>query len=128
MNLVNDILDISKIEAGKLELEQRVLNLHEVLHAAVEIVRVNALSKRLRIEVDIDPSLPTYVVGDQQRLRQVLLNLLFNAVKFTPQGRIVITAALQQEFANHIRLQLAVEDTGIGIREEDMQRYAISPH
>ena len=70
MNLVNDILDISKIEAGKLELEQRVLNLHEVLHAAVEIVRVNALSKRLRIEVDIDPSLPTYVVGDQQRLRQ----------------------------------------------------------
>jgi hypothetical protein len=61
-------------------------------------------------------------VGDQQRLRQVLLNLLFNAVKFTPQGRIVVTAALQQEFANHMRLQLAVEDTGIGIREEDMQR------
>ena len=122
MNLVNDILDISKIEAGRLELEQRVLNLHEVLHAAVEIVKVNAVNKRLRIDIDIDPSLPTFVVGDQQRLRQVLLNLLFNAVKFTPQGRIVVTAALQQEFANHMRLQLAVEDTGIGIREEDMQR------
>jgi PAS domain S-box-containing protein len=121
MNLVNDILDISKIEAGKLELEQRVFNVHEVLHAAVEIVKVNALNKRVRIEIDIDDSLPVFVVGDQQRLRQVLLNLLFNAVKFTPQGRIVVTAARQAEFANHLRLQMAVEDTGIGIREEDIR-------
>ena len=121
MNLVNDILDISKIEAGKLELEQRVFNVHDVLHAAVEIVKVNALNKRVRIEIEIDVSLPVFVVGDQQRLRQVLLNLLFNAVKFTPQGRIVVTAARQAEFANHLRLQMAVEDTGIGIREEDIR-------
>ena len=122
MNLVNDILDISKIEAGKLELEQRVLDLHEVLRAAVEIVKVNAMQKRIKIDIDIDSSVPRHVVGDQQRLRQVLLNLLFNAVKFTPQGKITVTATLQQEFANHMRLQFSVEDTGIGIREEDMQR------
>jgi signal transduction histidine kinase len=122
MNLVNDILDISKIEAGKLELEQRVFSLREVLVAAVEIVKVNATNKNVRIEVSLPDGLPEFVVGDQQRLRQVLLNLLFNAVKFTPQGCIQVKAAMQQEFANHFRLYFAVEDTGIGIREENMQR------
>ena len=118
MNLVNDILDISKIEAGRLELEQKIFSLRDVLHAAVEIVKVNAVNKNLTIELELPPELPEYVVGDQQRLRQVLLNLLFNAVKFTPCGRIVVTATVQQHFANHTRLYFSVEDTGIGIRQE----------
>jgi len=71
MNLVNDILDISKIEAGKLELEQRVFHLPDVLRAAAEIVQVNAVHKNLSIELEISPELPEWVVGDQQRLRQV---------------------------------------------------------
>jgi signal transduction histidine kinase len=100
--------------------------------------------KNLSIELEISPELPEWVVGDQQRLRQVLLhllfhavddylqptsathyyrlqvllNLLFNAVKFTPQGSIVVTAAVQQEFANHLRINFSVEDTGIGIMQE----------
>ena len=76
------------------------------------------MHKNLSIELEISPELPEWVVGDQQRLRQVLLNLLFNAVKFTPQGRIVVTAAVQQEFANHLRINFSVEDTGIGIMQE----------
>ena len=179
MNLVNDILDISKIEAGKLELEQRVFHLPDVLRAAVEIVQVDAVHKHpptapltaplttlltapltTLLTAPLTRSTPcTRISRSSSRSRpscpsgswatssgygrccpsrsptraitthcrplptchyslQVLLNLLFNAVKFTPQGRIVVTAAVQQEFANHLRINFSVEDTGIGIMQE----------
>ena len=86
MNLVNDILDISKIEAGKLELEQRVRNLHDVLHAAVEIVKVNAVNKNISIDVEFEDDLPGYVVGDRQQLRQRLLNGCCSTCSSTPTG------------------------------------------
>ena len=100
-------------------------------------------NQNISIDVEFEDDLPGYVVGDQQRLRQVLLNLLFthcptthprspppqvllnllfNAVKFTPQGKITVSAAVQQEFASHLRLHFAVEDTGIGIRADDTQK------
>ena len=94
LNLVNDILDVSKIEAGKLELELRPFNVREVFDTAIGIVTPQASAKSLRLELCLPEGFPAYACGDQQRIRQVLLNLLYNAVKFTFKGCVTLTASV----------------------------------
>ncbi|MBF0625301.1 MAG: response regulator [Magnetococcales bacterium] len=109
--LINDILDLSKIEAGQLELEILPFVLTDMLEGILDLARVIASEKRLEVVLQLDPDVPARVAGDEQRLRQVLMNLLGNAVKFTQQGRVVLSVAALAE--DRVRFQ--VSDTGPGI-------------
>ncbi|MCJ2068427.1 PAS domain-containing protein [Methylobacterium sp. J-030] len=127
LTVVNDILDFSKIEAGELSLDPVGFPLVSTVDAAVSIVRGSAIRSGLAIEARIDPALPDHVVGDPGRLRQVLLNLLNNAVKFTPAGSVTLT--VQREGAGTAPdgspgdvIRFAVTDTGIGIAPAQQDR------
>ena len=119
LSLINDILDISKIEAGGMELERTGFELRELVESAVMIVAEGAMTKGLEIGAVLRPGLPERVQGDPTRLRQVLINLLGNAVKFTERGEVMITVApvesATDDPAGTVRIGFAVRDTGIGI-------------
>ncbi|MBF0271951.1 MAG: response regulator [Magnetococcales bacterium] len=117
MALINDILDLSKIEAGQLRLEQITFSPEAEIRQAVAITRPGAVGKGIELVCTVDPGLPRHALGDPQRLRQILLNLLGNAVKFTQQGQIVMRAnALEGEMAH-----FSVQDSGIGISEDRLE-------
>jgi two-component system, sensor histidine kinase RpfC len=118
LGLINDILDFSKIEAGKLQPEIEGFLLHEVLGGAVAMLRPQAETKGLALTLRIDPRLPHAYRGLPLQLRQILINLIANAIKFTSQGRIDISARLVERDADTVRLRLAVRDEGIGIPPE----------
>ncbi len=121
MALINDILDLSKIEAGKLTLERREFNLLETLDKVSELIdeRISAKGLQFRLETD---NLPTAVLGDVTRISQALLNFLGNAIKFTEHGGITLRVSLLQTKPEDLLLRFAVEDTGIGISEEQKSR------
>jgi two-component system sensor histidine kinase/response regulator len=118
MTIVNDILDFSKVEAGKLELVRVPSGLDALLEEVAELFAPRALAKGLEIVCEIGRSLPDEVVCDPNRLRQVLSNIVGNAVKFTERGEVVLRA-FKQKGAVHSELRFEVEDTGIGIKAED---------
>jgi len=120
--IINDILDWSKIESGSLELERAPLDLTACIEGAVELLAPLAGGKDLDLLVDIDRACPPRVVGDATRLRQVLVNLVSNAVKFTHSGHVLVTARAGQVAAGRVPLRLTVEDTGIGIPPERRHR------
>jgi len=115
--LVSDILDMSKIEAGQVDLEARPFNLRRVLIASVEVARLGAEAKGLGFRLDIDAAAEEQFVGDSLRLRQVLTNLLSNAVKFTAQGEVGLTVQVDEAAT-----VLTVEDTGVGFNAEEAVR------
>jgi PAS domain S-box-containing protein len=112
LTIINDILDFSKIEAGKMTLEEQPFDLRECIEASLDLMKVRASEKGLELAYQMDPSVPPALLGDVTRLRQVLINLLANAVKFTEQGEIVLTVDNGQEPGS---LHFSVRDTGIGI-------------
>jgi PAS domain S-box-containing protein len=116
LNIVNDILDVSKIEAGKLSLEIRELDLREVVRDILKGLKVTADAKGLSLACDVRPDVPERVRGDSGRLRQVLINLIGNAIKFTPQGQ--VSVAIQRSPEGLDALHFSVRDTGIGIPAE----------
>ena len=124
--LINDILDLSKIEAGGLEFESIQFNLREVVESAVMIVSEPALAKGLEIGSIVASGVPELVIGDPNRLRQVLVNLLGNAVKFTDQGEVVISVGHQPrnegDAADSLRLSFSIRDSGIGIAPDVLRR------
>ncbi|MCJ2076318.1 ATP-binding protein, partial [Methylobacterium sp. E-016] len=115
-------LDFSKIEAGQLTLDPVSFPLVSVIDNTVSIVRGGALKSNLRIETRIDPDLPAFVLGDASRLRQVLLNLLNNAVKFTPVGSVTLVVRRERSGARGHDLRFEVTDTGIGINSAQQDR------
>jgi signal transduction histidine kinase/CheY-like chemotaxis protein len=120
--LINDILDLSRAEAGKQEFVAEPMDLRSLIDGVADIVRVKADEKELPFEIIWQESLPRAVVGDERRLRQVLLNLLANAVKFTERGRVTLTVRSTPESAARVNLSFEVQDTGIGISSEDLAR------
>lgn len=122
LTLINDILDLSKIEAGRVELSHEPFELATCLQQSAELFASKAEEKGLEIIVDLDPQLPRIVLGDVARLRQVLVNLLSNGVKFTEKGEIEVSARAGDLRGNRQTIQLAVRDTGIGIKAEARDR------
>src|SRR6202158_2324640 len=119
LSLIEEILDFSKIEAGKLDLEARPFALHAMIEEAVELLAPRAQAKGIEIASFVDDRLPEKAVGDAARLRQVLLNLAGNAIKFTERGGVAVIAE-PGEHTNEIRF--LVRDTGIGLKAEDQAR------
>ncbi|HQN73272.1 MAG TPA: ATP-binding protein [bacterium] len=123
LEVVNDILDFSKIEAGKLELDYHAVNISALLNEVAGLTSHQIIEKPIDLEVKLSPDIPEYVRTDQFRLRQVLINLLSNAAKFTDKGRIVLSAVLREknEEKNKVKVLFSVNDTGIGIKEDQLQ-------
>ncbi|MCC6575281.1 MAG: PAS domain S-box protein [Planctomycetes bacterium] len=122
LSIINDILDFSKIEAGKMTLEPTAFNLHGAIHEVAELLAAQAHSKGLELLVRYDGSAPRRVVADAGRLRQILLNLVGNAVKFTGAGSVLIAVENRGSDNGRARLRVAVKDTGIGIPPEKQSR------
>ncbi|HEV2991063.1 MAG TPA: response regulator [Candidatus Angelobacter sp.] len=116
--VINDILDFSKIEAGKLEFENRNFELAEAVAEAARTMALKAHQKNLEIAYCLSPEIPPHLVGDAARLKQVLINLIGNAIKFTHVGEVVLRAEVLRQNGLEVELQFAVSDTGIGIPEK----------
>lgn len=115
LTLIDDILDFSKIEAGKMQLEEIPFKLREEVKFATDIFRPIIEEKKLEFNLRISPRVPENIIGDPFRLRQVLTNLISNAVKFTHEGEIAVGVELEEEYNNNLTLLFYVEDTGVGI-------------
>ncbi len=118
LNLINDILDFSKIEANKLDIEHEHFLLDHVLVGVTDLIALPASKKGLELLVDIDPSIPNALMGDELRLRQSIVNFANNAIKFTEKGDVVISVALKEQKDSQVTLSFSVKDTGIGMTEE----------
>ena len=122
MGIINDVLDLSKVEAGKLELEKTGFMLGPLLDGVTGPLAQTCLDKGLTLELDIAPDVPQRLIGDPLRLAQVLLNLTNNAVKFTDAGTVTVSASVTQRDGDNILLRMAVSDTGLGLTDEQTQR------
>ncbi|MBX3457306.1 MAG: response regulator [Candidatus Paracaedibacteraceae bacterium] len=118
LTLVNDILDVSKIASGKLEIEKVEFNLRTILSNTQHILKSLAVSKGLDFSCEVDPDVPVDLIGDQVRLQQILVNLISNAIKFTDQGYVRVSVRLSSIESDHVMLHFRVSDTGIGIPAE----------
>src|SRR4051812_34038698 len=122
LHVIDDILDYSKIEAGKLELEREPFDLRECVDNALDIIAPRAAEKSLELGCLVGDGVPVGIAGDAARLRQVLLNLLSNAVKFTEQGEVIVDLEAEPAGKGKKRVHLVVRDTGIGIPPDRMHR------
>jgi CheY-like chemotaxis protein len=122
LTIINDILDFSKIEAGRLELEEQPFDLRSCIEDTLDLLAPKAVSKNLNIAYFMENNLPSRFIGDVTRLRQILVNLVGNAIKFTKKGEVVVFVDGRRETESAFILHLAVKDTGIGIPTERMDR------
>jgi signal transduction histidine kinase/CheY-like chemotaxis protein len=118
LTVINDILDFSKIEAGKLELEATRIDVRDLLEDVARLIAIQAHAKDLEVTAFIDPAVPEFVLGDAGRLRQALINLSGNAVKFTQEGEVALSVSVIARGADSATLRFEVRDTGIGIPED----------
>ena len=123
LGIINDVLDISKIEANKMELSLIEFNFEMMLHRVFNVVSFRIDEKQQKLSVNIDRDFPKNIIGDDQRLAQVIVNLMGNAVKFTPEnGSIILDAHLEKEDKDFCTIQISVSDTGIGISAEEQAK------
>ncbi len=119
--IVNDLLDISKIEAGKLTIETKLTDIHTLINQCIDLIKQSVEKKNIKINLLINPETPRFLFVDSIRFCQVMINLLNNAIKFTPSGHIDIS--VKSEVINSIcHLNISVKDTGIGIMEENRSK------
>ena len=121
LNVINDILDLSKIEAGQLEVEDLDFDLHRTLDGAADLLALRAQEQGLEFVILIEPDVPGLLRGDPGRLRQVMVNLAGNAIKFTPEGTVSIHVSLEEADSDGVVLRFAVTDTGIGIAADHLE-------
>ena len=118
LSIINDILDFSKIEAGKLEIELQTFDLRECIGDTMKTLGLKAHGKGLELAFRVDPAVPRYVIGDAGRIRQILINLVGNAIKFTEHGEVYIDAEVKELTEGEMVLSISVSDTGVGIPPE----------
>jgi signal transduction histidine kinase/DNA-binding response OmpR family regulator len=122
LTIINDILDFSKIDSGKLELEYQAFDLRACVEESLDLFAAQASEKGLELAYILDEATPHTIVGDVTRVRQILVNLLGNAIKFTNAGEVVVSVTAERTEGNHYQVQFAVRDTGIGIPPDRMDR------
>jgi two-component system, sensor histidine kinase and response regulator len=122
LRIVNDVLDVSKIEAGQLQLEHIRFNIHTIFDDLISIVGHRLAEKGLELRMDVGADLPAHLVGDPLRLSQVLLNLTNNAVKFTPRGFVAVHARVLDHAGDGVHVRFAIEDSGVGLTQEQAAR------
>ncbi len=122
MTVINDVLDIAKIEAGRLEVERRDFDLHELVEASCDMVAASAVSKGLELQSFVHDDVPQVVCGDRMRVSQILANLVANAVKFTAEGEIVVDVSVDQRTDEGVTVRFEIRDTGIGIAPDRVAR------
>jgi K+-sensing histidine kinase KdpD len=122
LTLINDLLDLAKIEAGRLDLQPSLVDLAPLLKHVTNLISVRAAQAGLAFTYRTPADLPNQIQGDERAIRQVLLNLLANAVKFTPRGSVTFDVSSTETSPGHSRLRFVVEDSGAGIAPEDLQR------
>ena len=120
LDIINDILDFSKIEAGKLEIEQVGFSLVETVENVTDLLAARAAEKQVELIAYVDPDVPDHLQGDPTRIRQVLLNLAGNAVKFTEDGHVALKVTADVQSEEQLTLQVCIEDTGIGMTDQQM--------
>jgi len=121
LNLINDILDLSKVESGMMEVSEEEFFLLELLNSSMALSRPKAIEKGLDYALDIQTQIPTRIVSDQDKIRQVLINLIGNAVKFTESGKVTVSVGVTKENKTDMFLNIQVTDTGPGIHEEKLE-------
>ena len=126
LELINDILEVSKIEAGHVTLDPRPFNLYSLLLELHQLFHSRATSKNLTFRLDQSDDLPEIIIGDENRIRQILINMLGNAIKFTSHGGIILRAGSEPKSDDRFLITLDVEDTGSGIAPEELQ-YVFDP-
>ncbi len=119
--IINDILDLSRLENGKMKLQQIPFSLSETLETAVHIFHSKALEKKIGLRLESSKDLPEKLIGDPVRLKQILMNLISNAIKFTPKGEVVVEVSKMKKSPNQIRIAFSIRDTGIGIPEDEQE-------
>ncbi|WP_049944847.1 hybrid sensor histidine kinase/response regulator [Butyrivibrio sp. AD3002] len=122
LGIINDILDFSKIEAGKMELVPASYSLKDLIGDLYSMLQIRAGDKGLSLRLDVDPHLPKELVGDALRIKQVITNLLTNAIKYTEKGSVTFKVSLKEKDEKKATIYVAVIDTGIGIKEEEMYK------
>lgn len=121
LSLINDILDLSKIESGKMEIVPTQYETGTMFSELINIIWIRTIEKKLEFKLDVDKNIPSMLYGDEVRLRQVLLNLLTNSVKYTGEGSVTLSAFFEKKAPNEGELKISVTDTGMGIRKESME-------
>ncbi len=122
LSLINDILDFSKIESGKLDLETQPLLLNTVIEETYDLLSIKANEKGLDLLYQIDPDVPAEIIGDITRIRQILVNLVSNGIKFTPNGEILVSIKMLEKVDSKYTLEFTVKDSGIGIPKDKFHR------
>ena len=116
--LINDILDLAKVDAGKMTFEQTPFNLSDSISTMLQLFETKIKEKNLELFEEFDHTIPQILVGDPMRLRQIILNLLSNAIKFTTEGKITMSVRMLKEDVEKATIEFALSDTGIGIPED----------
>ncbi|MCT8977425.1 ATP-binding protein [Clostridium sp. CX1] len=117
--IINDILDFSKIEAGKMTVDRTPFNLRNLIESSIKIHQINVKDKNLILTWNMDANVPEEIIGDANKLEQVINNILGNAIKFTEEGRVILSVKVIENVENFVEIVFAITDTGIGIAEED---------
>ena len=120
LSLVNDILDLSQLEIHKMTLLEKEYSVGQMLHEVVDIMQIRMQEKDLKFIIQVDKNIPSMLLGDDRRIKQILLNLLTNAVKYTEQGAVTLNCRFEQTDEENILLRISVADTGVGIRKEEL--------
>lgn len=122
LGLINDLLDISKIESGKMHLVEQEYDVQDLLRSIVSMIRVKCTEKELMFDVVVDELIPKKLYGDAGKIKQVVLNLLTNAVKYTQKGCVILSVSMDERHGDEASIRYSVKDTGIGVKAEDMDK------